>query len=69
MGQVFDAIKDYDQATKIAPQNPKYHHAKGIAYENLASKIEKEHTKFERFNDEELPVDQRCSDSLSCYLR
>lgn len=32
-----EAIDDYEKAAKIAPQNPKYHHAKGIAYESLAS--------------------------------
>jgi tetratricopeptide (TPR) repeat protein len=31
------AIEDYEKAAKIAPQNPKYHHAKGIAYEALAA--------------------------------
>lgn len=32
-----EAIDDYEKAAKIAPQNPKYHHAKGIAYEALAA--------------------------------
>lgn len=40
-GQTDNAIADYEEASKIAPQNPKYHHAKGLAYENKAAEIEK----------------------------
>ena len=54
-----EAIEDYEKATKIAPLNPKYHHAKGIAYEALAAKVEKEHGKFNRFDLIELPVEKR----------
>lgn len=31
------ALIDYEKAAKIAPLNPKYHHAKGITYEALAA--------------------------------
>lgn len=69
-GKTFEAIEDYQRASDIAPQNPKYHHAKGLAYENKAAEIEKsEQGKYQRFDLDELEVDQRCSNSLQSYLR
>jgi len=64
-----EAIEDYEKASKIAPQNPKYHHAKGIAYEALAAKVEKEHGKLKKFDLEELSVEMRCSNDMASYLR
>ena len=57
---MFDAaIDDYEKAAKIAPLNPKYHHAKGITYEALAAKVEKEHGRFNLFDMVDLPVEKR----------
>ena len=53
------ALEDYENAAKIAPLNPKYHHAKGITFEALAAKIEKEHGRFKRFDVEDQPLDSR----------
>ena len=65
-----EAISDYKEASKISPSNPKYHHAQGIAYEALAEKVVKDHgDKHRRFNFEELPVEDRCSDDMVSYLR
>ena len=64
-----EAISDYDNAARIAPQNPKYFHAKGIAYEAIAAKIEKCDGKQKRFDQEELPVEKRYADDMQSYLR
>ena len=59
-----EAIADYEKAALIAPQNPKYHHAKGIAYEAIAVKIEKVDGKQKRFDLVDLPVEQRYADDM-----
>jgi hypothetical protein len=67
---MFDAaLDDYEKAVKIAPLNPKYHHAKGITFEALAAKIEKEHGRFKRFDVEDLPVASRFAEDQVVYLR
>jgi tetratricopeptide (TPR) repeat protein len=64
-----EALEDYERASKIAPLNPKYHHAKGITYEALAAKVEKEHGKFKRFDLEVLPIENRFAEELIAYIR
>jgi hypothetical protein len=63
------ALDDYEKAAKIAPLNPKYHHAKGITFEALAAKVEKEHGRFKRFDVEDLPVASRFAEDQVVYLR
>lgn len=63
-----EAIDNYQAASDISSLNPKYHHAKGIAYEALAADIEKTQGRLKKFDEEELSVDMRCSDSLVSYL-
>lgn len=56
----FDAaLEDYERAVKIAPLNPKYHHAKGITFEALAAKVDKDQGRFKRFDIDEIPVEKR----------
>jgi len=64
-----EAIVDYEVAAKISPMNPKYHHAKGITYEALAAKIDKEFGRFIRFDEMDLPVEKRFASDLVDYLR
>jgi tetratricopeptide (TPR) repeat protein len=64
-----EALDDFERASKIAPQNPKYHHAKGITYEALSAKVEKEFGKFKRFDHEKLSIEMRFASELVAYLR
>lgn len=63
------ALEYYEKAAKIAPLNPKYHHAKGITFEAFAANIEKEHSKFKRSDVEDLPFASRFAEDQIVYLR
>jgi tetratricopeptide (TPR) repeat protein len=61
------ALMDYEEAITIQPNNPKYFHAKGIAYEAMAGEIETKHGKKRKFDKSSRDEEQ--ADSLKVYLR
>jgi|JI10StandDraft_1071094.scaffolds.fasta_scaffold389377_2 tetratricopeptide (TPR) repeat protein len=39
LGQYDEAHEDYDRAIGLSPNNPKFYHSKGLAYEGKATYI------------------------------
>lgn len=64
-----EALKDYNTALSLSPDNPKYIHAKGITYEALAASVEKKHGSRRRFDFKDADATPReDGESLTRFL-